>query len=120
MDAKTARVHVRKALRLPFRLFHPVALYHPLNSDNREIRVLQIDPPQPGEIDIRCSLETVSLNSAPAYQALSYEWNPPDVGKPSGRVFLNSRKVHTTPNLRLALQHLQAGPAYWIDALCIE
>jgi Heterokaryon incompatibility protein (HET) len=124
MDAKTARSRLRNALRLPFRdrpsPSRPNTLYHLLNSDNREIRVLRIDPLQPDEVDIHCSLETVSLNSAPAYQALSYEWGPADVGKPSRRVFLNSQEVSTTLNLRLALKHLPPGPACWVDALCIN
>ena len=95
-------------------------LYQPLTSDNNEIRVLRIDPAQPHDHDIHCSLETISLNSKTAYQALSYEWGPPDAGVPPSRVLLNAHEVSTTPNLRLALQHLEKGLAYWIDALCID
>jgi len=139
-------------------------LYHPLNSQTREIRVLRIERSQPDEADIRCSLQTVSLNAKPVYKALSYEWGPqptctthpatqnllvasrvrragdrlrsmirwrsrgshkgfqelPDTRQPSGRVLLNSYPVVTTPNLRLALRHLEAGPFYWIDSLCID
>ena len=95
-------------------------LYHPLRSDNREIRLLQIDRSQPDEVDILCSFKIVSLNSAPAYQALSYEWGPPDVGLPSSRVFVNLHNVPTTPNLRRALKHLERGTSYWIDAICID
>ncbi|KAH8750648.1 heterokaryon incompatibility protein-domain-containing protein [Hyaloscypha finlandica] len=95
-------------------------LYHPLNPDLREIRVLRIERSQPDEADIRCSLETVSLNANPVYRALSYEWGPPDVGEPSGSVLLDSYPVVTTPNLRLALRHLESEHFYWIDALCID
>ncbi|KAE9380715.1 HET-domain-containing protein [Stipitochalara longipes BDJ] len=105
---------------VPSKAVHPDHLYHPLNSDTHEIRVLRIEPLEPDAVDIRCSLEIVSLNTAPVYQALSYEWGPPDFGEPSRRVLLNSHEVVTTPNLRLALAHLETGPFYWIDALCID
>ncbi|PMD13545.1 HET-domain-containing protein [Hyaloscypha hepaticicola] len=124
MDAKGSGGRFRKALRLPFRRrrrpSHLDPLYHPLRSDNREIRLLQIDPSQPDEVDIHCSFKTVSLNSAPVYQALSYEWGPPEVGSPSSRVFVNLHNVPTTPNLRRALKHLETGTSYWIDAICID
>jgi hypothetical protein len=81
-------------------------LYRPLNPDNREIRVMRICTSS-DDGDISCSLEVVSLNSTISYQALSYEWGDPDTGTPSGRVLLNSHEVQTTPNLRLALEHLQ-------------
>jgi hypothetical protein len=55
------------------RTFHPDALYHSLNPGNREILVIRIDSSQPDAADIRCSLEAVSLNSTPVYQARSYE-----------------------------------------------
>ena len=131
MDAEASGGCFRNALRLPFRSrrrvvveqrrpSHLEPLYHPLNSDNREIRLLQIDRSKPDEVDIHCSFKNVSLNSAPAYQALSYEWGPPDVGLPSSRVFVNLHNVPTTPNLRRALKHLKRGTAYWIDAICID
>lgn len=128
MDAEASGGRFRNALRLPFRsrrrtshldpLLDP--LYHPLRSDNREIRLLRIDRSQPDEVDIHCSFKIVSLNSAPAYQALSYEWGPPEVGLPSSRVFVNLHNVPTTPNLRRALKHLKRGTSYWIDAICID
>lgn len=122
MDAEASGGDFRDALQLPFhtRPSHLDALYHDLRSDNREIRLLRIDPSQPDEVDIHCTFEIVSLNSAPAYQALSYEWGPPEVGSPSSRVFVNLHNVPTTPNLRRALKHLERGTSYWIDAICID
>jgi hypothetical protein len=124
MDAEASGGYLRNALRLPFRSrrrsSHLEPLYHALRSDNREIRLLQIDRSQPDEVDIHCSFKNVSLNSAPAYQALSYEWGPPDIGQPSSRVFVNLHHVPTTPNLRRALKHLKRGTSYWIDAICID
>jgi len=124
MDAEASGGCFRNALRLPFRSrrrpSHLEPLYHPLRSDDREIRLLQIDRSQPDEVDIHCSFKNVSLNSAPTYQALSYEWGPPDVGLPSSRVFVNLHNVPTTPNLRRALKHLEPGTSYWIDAICID
>ncbi|PMD35712.1 hypothetical protein L207DRAFT_435716, partial [Hyaloscypha variabilis F] len=125
MDINASLSRLRKVLtfqREPsnFSLAAPADLYRPLNSNNREIRVLRIDSSQQNPLDIRCALENVSLNSGIAYKALSYEWSPPDVGIALGHVFINSQEVSTTPNLRLALKHLESGPFYWIDALCIN
>jgi hypothetical protein len=124
MDAEASGGCFRNALRLPFRSrrrrSHLEPLYHPLRSDKREIRLLRIDRSQPDEVDIHCSFKIVSLNSEPAYQALSYEWGPPEVGLPSSRVFASLHNIPTTPNLRRALKHLKRGTFYWIDAICID
>ncbi|KAN0120089.1 HET domain containing protein [Hyaloscypha variabilis] len=127
MDTNASPSRLRKILRLTFHrqpsnltLAAPANLYRLLRSWNQEIRVLRIDASQPNVTDIRCTLETMCLYSDTGYKALSYEWGPPDVGIPPSRVFINSHEVSTTPNLRLALKHLESGPFYWIDALCIN
>jgi hypothetical protein len=102
------------------RIAHPHLLYQPLRSENREIRLLRINSSQPDVFDIHCSLENVSLNAMPTYEALSYEWGLPDVNDHCSRVLLNSHVVPTTPNLRLALNRLPPERCYWIDALCIN
>ena len=95
-------------------------LYAPLNPDRHEIRLLRILPSPDKNNTIYLTLEVATLDSKLLYRALSYEWGPPDIGSPSTRVYLNSYDVPTTPNLRLALAHLEKGPYYWIDALCIN
>jgi len=95
-------------------------LYRPLKPNRHEIRLLRILPSPDKSLVIQCSLKVVSLNKNVPYRALSYEWGKPDAGEPPGHVLLNSYEVPTTPNLRLALAHLEEGPYYWIDALCIN
>jgi Heterokaryon incompatibility protein (HET) len=95
-------------------------LYAPLDPDSHEIRLLRILPSPDKNNAIHLTLEVAILDSKLLYRALSYEWGQPDIGSPSTRVYLNSHDVPTTPNLRLALAHLEEGPYYWIDALCIN
>jgi hypothetical protein len=51
------------------------ALYHPLNSAGREIRLLIVPYTEVGhDSPIRCNLVQTSLDKAPKYEALSYVW----------------------------------------------
>ncbi|KAF8858347.1 HET-domain-containing protein [Acephala macrosclerotiorum] len=95
-------------------------LYTPLDPTRREIRLLRILPPTDEAGTIHCQLETVSLDDEPEYNALSYEWNPPGCGASSTKVVVNDHEVPATANLRHALERLEAGPRYWIDALSIN
>jgi hypothetical protein len=58
-------------------------VYRPLNVEKREIRVLEILPPDashvtPGaESKIAVELKTCSLDRPIAYEALSYTWGDP-------------------------------------------
>src|SRR5215469_10127782 len=94
-------------------------LYQPLNADRNEIRLLRILPSF--EMDkICCELEVASLDTYLFYRALSYEWGEQDYHTSWCGVYINSHEVSTTPNLRLAMAHLDQNAWYWIDALCIN
>ena len=51
-----------------------VSICKPLNNDKYEIRLLRIQPTKDPNADIDCTMESVSINNAPCYVALSYEW----------------------------------------------
>lgn len=69
---------------------------------------------------VSCTLSHVSLDNAPAYTALSYNW-----GDATQRlaILVNGATVMVTTNLEAALRHLrpQDEPfTLWVDALCID
>jgi hypothetical protein len=92
---------------------------HWLNAERNEIRTLTLirggfhDP-------IQCSLQTVSLDDHPTYNALSYVWGNVENNVPiavDGTVFL------ATENLKLALQYIREvhrDIVLWVDAICIN
>ena len=132
------------------------ATYRPLDVGRREIRLLRLQPRhwQPRTVmhavrketstptvdrTFQCTLEYVSLDSGPDYAALSYTWHDPgvqisecdiaDVGEDqSPRIWLDDRPMSVTPNLLMALTHLQkldngrkgAPKQLWVDAICIN
>jgi hypothetical protein len=99
-------------------------LYQPLNSDKHEIRLLSFSTSHSTTGTIYCVFKTVSLDSAPEYYALSYEWGERAARKGYLRVVVNSHELHPTTNLVLALLHIlpfgNEQTLYWIDALCIN
>ena len=95
-------------------------MYFPLDANNREIRLVTIQPGTTQE-PARCTLETVSLNDSPIYLALSYVWGDPTITIP---IVLDDRPFDVTANLAFALDfiippHLSGVP-FWIDAICIN
>jgi hypothetical protein len=90
-----------------------------LRADRREIRTLSLFSGQPDE-DVRCSLQTVSLNERPKYIALSYVWGDPKSTKP---ISVNGKTFDVTTNLESALRHIRkpdADEVVWADAICIS
>lgn len=64
--------------------------YNTLNPERREIRLLKLLPPRSGPSPARsalvnCTLEHVSLDDEPQYQALSYVWGDPALTMPNLR-----------------------------------
>ena len=85
----------------------------------RKIRLFRIDPKAPCGA-IRGSLETVSLDCAPSYAALSYVWG---TAPKSQFIRCDGCNLHLTPNLEDALLQLSKKTTvrrYWIDQLCIN
>lgn len=93
--------------------------YQPLNSENREIRLLRILPGR--SVEIECELIHALLDDESLqYEALSYTWGRPLFNY---RIWINKRPHLVAKNLALALQQLRgAGHSrlIWIDALCIN
>jgi hypothetical protein len=76
--------------------------------------------PGAGTDTISLTITHVSLNSKPAYEALSYAW-----GNCTKSVTLHSddAALHATENLCIALEHLRYSDrprTLWVDAICID
>ena len=85
---------------------------------------------------MQCTLETVNLDTAPPYVALSYTWSSPfpvaDGGESPTKswsdsdtvwILLNGRSHAVTKNLADAMYHLsklELTYPFWIDAICIN
>lgn len=103
------------------------AMFSPLDSRNKEIRLLRFDRPlQENERNIYCSLEVTSLEatSPPVYVALSYQWGPTLSTPPPYQIYVNGFLFPVTTNLLTALIFLNARCGdcipVWIDAICIN
>jgi hypothetical protein len=100
------------------RIFNYIALDQPKD----EIRVVCLHPgPMRTESPITCDLITVDLETAPSYEALSYEWGSSSSKKHTIR--LNERLFSVRENLWRALYNLRDAReprSLWIDALCIN
>lgn len=100
-------------------------IYHALNDERREIRLLKL---QPGGHDepLQCVLGKAALTTKPQYNALSYVWGDAVATAPAEpAIVLNGEHFPVTPNLYSALQHLRAhlegeSLSLWIDAVCIN
>jgi hypothetical protein len=94
------------------------ALYEELDPAASQIRLVTIKPGEWAD-DIKCTLQTTSLNGHGPYEALSYVWGDPKITK---GITLNGRPFQVTTNLESALRHLRLrGPrTMWIDAMCIN
>ncbi|KAF2108925.1 heterokaryon incompatibility protein-domain-containing protein [Lophiotrema nucula] len=96
------------------------SFHEPLNHNNREIRVLELNPASDTEDAIRCNLKTVPLAKEPEYFALSYVWGD-SYGQQS--ISVNGTPFQATRNLCTALRRMRndAFPVtLWIDAICIN
>jgi hypothetical protein len=94
-------------------------IYHPLNPERREIRLMYIKKSQPGDA-LEASLLHVSSDNTPQYEALSYVWG--DKQNP-GLLTLNGYHLEITPNLKAAFVELRSEThdrLLWVDAVCIN
>ena len=100
--------------------------YTALSSATSEIRLLQLSSsahPYQEDSLIQGTIHQFSLNSAPAYQALSYTWGKESAHPPF--ILLDGCEFSVRPNLQSALCQIRslhsAAPGYlWIDAICIN
>lgn len=95
------------------------AIYSRLDPNKRQIRLAYI---LPGDSDpISISLNIVSFDDIPIYEALSYCWGDPRLTK---SVLLNGKWKEIATNLADAVKEFQRQAkkevtVLWIDALCI-
>jgi hypothetical protein len=93
--------------------------YSPLAHDAKETRLLHL---LPGDetADIHCQLHTVSLDSDPDYEALSYTWSAPTE---TSLVTVDGQELPIRRNLQRALRRFRRRDVervLWADAICID
>jgi hypothetical protein len=96
------------------------AIYRPLKKDDREIRLVLLEPATESSMPIICRLEVVKLRDDPIYEALSWAWGDPD---DNNEVLLEGRRWLVRTNLVTALRYLRYEDrtrVMWIDALSIN
>ena len=109
----TAHLHSMESSRNTF-------AYRPLDVEKREIRLVILAPASSFEDDIHCTLQHVSLDEDPQYEALSYTWGDENV---TDEIFLNSQSFQVTTNLVSFLRHLRLASqprTLWADAIAIN
>lgn len=93
--------------------------YTPLAAETAEVRILNLLPGQPSD-PVQCTLQVVSLNNPPEYEALSYVWGDATLQR---RIVVDGHSVNVTASLESALRALRKGDVahtMWADALCIN
>ncbi|KAK2814133.1 hypothetical protein FQN50_000537 [Emmonsiellopsis sp. PD_5] len=103
----------RRISTAPWRFKHT-----PLEQSS-SIRLAEILPGKNGD-PLRLELHHTTLNTAPPYEALSYEW-----ARNTGlkAVTCGSQEFHLSSNLRAALGRLRDASQtrlVWVDAICID
>ena len=83
--------------------------YAPLQKPSENIRLLYLLPASCSTGDenqtiVRSELRTSRLKDAPPYTALSYTWGESTFGR---KMIVNGKLLSITPNLAVALEHLQ-------------
>lgn len=93
--------------------------YSQLDRENRQIRLLTLEPGVWAD-KICCSIDIVSFNDHPTYEALSYVWGNE---KDRKDIQLNGRPFDVTENLWMVLRRLRDDAVrrvLWVDAVCIN
>jgi hypothetical protein len=99
--------------------------YRPLDSGAHEIRLIHLLPRSSCSLETNdqslwANLEHISLDSSPAYAALSYTWGDTES---SESIMLDGKTLKIGKTLTQALMHLQHDDktlVLWIDAVCIN
>jgi hypothetical protein len=79
-------------------------IYRALLPDRKEIRILTLHPGS-GNDPISLTLEHISLNDGPRYNALSYTWGETLVTR---KVLIDGKALPVTDNLHIALKHFSS------------
>jgi hypothetical protein len=94
-------------------------MYSPLDATRKEIRLLHVHPGAWND-DVKCHLETVSLNDNPKFYAISYVWGDPNITLP---ITIDGESLAITRNLCNGLQRLRKIDktlVIFADAACIN
>ena len=94
-------------------------MYSPLDATRKEIRLLHVHSGAWND-DVKCHLETVSLNDNPKFNAISYVWGDPNITLP---ITIDGEPLAITRNLCNGLQRLRKTDETLIiyaDAACIN
>ena|SRR5438045_831816 len=93
--------------------------YSPFDPKERQIRLVTLEPG--AWLDrICCSIDTISFDGQPIYEALSYVWGDPENRRP---IQLNDHLFEVTENLWMVLRRLRDHAirrVLWVDAICIN
>lgn len=96
--------------------------YAPLDKSKDEMRLLHLHSANSQDEQISCSVESVSLQDTPLYEALSYVWG--DESDNTFEILLSGRVKEVRTNLFGGLltlrRQIRKPRALWIDALCIN
>ena len=96
------------------------SIYKALDSERSHIRLVTIHPKDQVSQQIKCDLETCSLDEQLDYEALSYVWG--DQGSET-EILLNGQVFRVRKNLAFALEDLRLADRprrLWIDAICVN
>ncbi|PGH11902.1 hypothetical protein AJ79_04594 [Helicocarpus griseus UAMH5409] len=105
-------------VRWTFFLTHWPYTHTPLERSN-SIRLAEILPGRSND-SLQLQIHHTTLQNAPAYEALSYEWAGNTGLRP---VKCGSQEFHLSSNLRAALRRLRytnRRRLVWVDAICID
>jgi hypothetical protein len=92
--------------------------YKPLEKPT-SVRLLSLQPGD-GNDELECSLEHTELDTAGAYEAISYAWGEPDFCR---QLICDGLVLPITANLELALLRLRRpteSRILWVDAVCVN
>jgi hypothetical protein len=98
-----------------------IYVHHPVDRENT-IRVLELVPLNQSEEanTISCRLQVITLDSPPAYRAISYMWGDPSITMP---ILVDGKSFSVRSNLWNFLSQMQeegCSDVLWIDALSIN
>lgn len=96
-----------------------LSIYASLQGDDRQFRLLILEPSADSLAPIRCQLNQASFDDDLKYTALSYVWGDPLETMP---ILVNDIETQVTLNLEAALRHIRRSShiVLWVDALCIN
>jgi len=97
-------------------------LYAPLNDEKAEVRIVDVLPDDEPTSQIRCEMNTISLEQDPNFHALSYVWGDKYQVE---TISINGYQIKVTKNLADALRRIRRPDArgfsrLWVDAICIN